>query len=53
MDFFGCEAEREILVFGSGKLFFWFMYFCCILSVPYHFPFTDTTLKTKSLYIKK
>lgn len=22
MDFFGCEVDTEILVFGSGKLFF-------------------------------
>lgn len=27
MDFFKCEAKRKILVFGSGKLFvFWIMY---------------------------
>lgn len=42
MDFFKCEAKREILVFGSGKLSgFWIMYSWYISSVLFHFPFTD------------
>lgn len=40
MDFFKCEARRKILVFESGKLFFFGL---CVLAifVPFHFPFTE------------
>lgn len=32
MDFFGCEAARETLVFGSGKLFFADVFLLCWVS---------------------
>lgn len=53
MDFFGCEVEGETLCLGVERWGVLFMYFCYIWSVWYHFPFTDTALKIKSLYIQK
>lgn len=42
MNFLKCEVKRKILVFGSGKLFFFFLAHVVLLylvgSVPLFFP---------------
>lgn len=53
MDFFKCEVRRKILVFGSGKLFFFFG--LCVLAIFGQLCFTCPSLNSEtnvSLYKK-